>query len=286
MEDFTEKLIEHVKKYNVLYDMSHADYKNIRIKNKVWDEIAKDMGKHNGGDLKKRWENLKDCFSKYLRSEKTRTGQAAKSIFFKPFLQFAQTQSNITGDLAESPKVVDERIKTWNIQNDATESSENVSEASSTEQEKSTKMLYNLNSYKKRKALGNSASSNSPNVDKIIKFLDKRHSNLKNNCDSIDLIFQGYAASVKKLSNRRQTIIKYKIAKITMEEELVQEAETPTETRPDTNFAKNFDASSYMSNNMSKSPYDNSSSNPSNIREADHNSSAATWYEDFCFTSI
>ncbi|KAL1488157.1 hypothetical protein ABEB36_015115 [Hypothenemus hampei] len=280
MDDFTEKLIEHVKKYNVLYDMSHADYKNIRIKNKVWDEIAKDMGKHTGDDLKKRWKNLRDCFSKYLRSEKTRTGQAAKSIcryktwpwaqhmeVFKPFLQFAQTQSNITDDLAESSKIADGGIETWNIQNETTENRQ--------------KYYIILIHIRKRKALNSST-----NVDKVIEFLDKRHSNVKNDCDSIDLIFKGYAASVKKLSNRRQTMIKYKIAKIIMEEELAQEAETPTESRPGTSVVNNFDTSSYMSNNMSKSPYDNLSSNPSNLREADHNSSEAAWYEDLCYTSL
>ncbi|KAL1488292.1 hypothetical protein ABEB36_015241 [Hypothenemus hampei] len=204
MEDFTEKLIEHVKKYNVLY-MSYADYKNIRIKNKVWDEIAKDMGKHNA--------------AKYICRYKTWPWQHME--VFKPFLQFAQTQSNITDDLAESPKVVDEGIETWNIQNEATESSENVSETNTIEQERSTKMLYNLNSYKKRKALGNSASNNSTNVDKVIEFLDKRHSLM---------LKIRYAASVKKLSNRQQTIIKYKIAKIIMEEELAQEAESPTKS--------------------------------------------------------
>lgn len=47
MAELTEKLIEHVKNV-VLYDMSHADYKNIRIKNKVWDEIAKEMGNYTG----------------------------------------------------------------------------------------------------------------------------------------------------------------------------------------------------------------------------------------------
>lgn len=89
-----------------------------------------------GEDLKKRWKNLRDCFSKHLRSEKTRTGQVAKSICrykswpwaqhmeaFRPFLQFAQTKSNIatTDDIAESPKVVDEGIETSNIQKEATE---------------------------------------------------------------------------------------------------------------------------------------------------------------------
>ena len=44
----TEKLIELVKSHQVLYDMSHADYKNIRIKDKVWSTIANELG-HNSG---------------------------------------------------------------------------------------------------------------------------------------------------------------------------------------------------------------------------------------------
>lgn len=43
MDNFTERLIENVKKHHVLFDLSHPDYKNVRIKNKIWDKIAKDM---------------------------------------------------------------------------------------------------------------------------------------------------------------------------------------------------------------------------------------------------
>lgn len=245
-----------------------------------------------GDDLKKRWKNLRDCFSKHLRSEKTRTGQGAKSICrykswpwaqhmdaFRPFLQFAQTESNIptTDDIAESPEVVDDGIEA--------ESSENVNEASTgtTVQERSTQISYIRNSRQKRKPVENSSSNNSSNVDKVIHFLNKRHSDVKNNCDSIDLTFQGYASSVKKLSNRRQTMVKYKIAKIIMEEELAQEAETQMESRPGTSFSNNSTASSYTSNIM---PYDNSSLNSSNIREAEDNSSAATWYENYYHTNV
>lgn len=35
-----EKLIELVKLHKVLYDLSHPEYKNIRKKNKIWDEIG------------------------------------------------------------------------------------------------------------------------------------------------------------------------------------------------------------------------------------------------------
>lgn len=41
MENFTEKVIEAVKSHAILYDYSHPDFKNIRKKNKVWDEIGK-----------------------------------------------------------------------------------------------------------------------------------------------------------------------------------------------------------------------------------------------------
>ncbi|KAI4454376.1 alcohol dehydrogenase transcription factor myb/sant-like [Holotrichia oblita] len=80
-----------------------------------------------GESLKKKWKNFRDAYSKHIRTEKTRTGQKAKSIdryktwhwaqqmsFIKPFLQFANTESNIdsvetlqlqddTRDLAHSP---------------------------------------------------------------------------------------------------------------------------------------------------------------------------------------
>lgn len=109
--------------------------------------------------------------------------------------------------------------------------------------------------------------------------MEKRHSDTR---DSIDLTFQGYTASVKKLSNRRQTIVKYKIAKTIKEEELTQQAETQMESRPGSSFSDNSAASSYMPNIMHKSPCDNSS----NIREAGDNSSVATWYEEFYRTSM
>ncbi|CAG9814632.1 unnamed protein product [Phaedon cochleariae] len=163
---------------------------------------------------------------------------------FRPFLQFAQTESNIatTDDIAERPEVVDEGIEASNTQNEATESSDNGNEASTgtTVQEKSAQISYIRNSSQKRKAVEKSTSNNSSNVDKVIHFLDKRHSNVTNTCDSIDLTFQGYAASVKKLSNRRQTIVKYKIAKIIMEEELAEEAETQMDSRPGTKLIKKW----------------------------------------------
>jgi len=41
-----EKLIEVVKNYPIIYDMSHRDYKNIRKKNKIWDEIGNEINEN------------------------------------------------------------------------------------------------------------------------------------------------------------------------------------------------------------------------------------------------
>jgi len=37
---FTEKLIESVKIYPILYDLSHEDYKNVRKKDKAWEQMG------------------------------------------------------------------------------------------------------------------------------------------------------------------------------------------------------------------------------------------------------
>uniref|UniRef100_A0A6P7GYP1 Uncharacterized protein LOC114348126 n=1 Tax=Diabrotica virgifera virgifera TaxID=50390 RepID=A0A6P7GYP1_DIAVI len=74
----TEKLIELVKKYPILYDLSHEDYKNIRKKDKIWDEIGQEM-KECREELKRRWRSLRDSYVRYLRVIKTRTGQGAQN---------------------------------------------------------------------------------------------------------------------------------------------------------------------------------------------------------------
>lgn len=40
----TEILIENVRQHLILYDLSHGEYKNIKKKDKIWDEIALSVG--------------------------------------------------------------------------------------------------------------------------------------------------------------------------------------------------------------------------------------------------
>lgn len=44
----TELFIQTVQNYPVLYDTSHKNYKNNRIKNKIWDSIAEIIGQSDG----------------------------------------------------------------------------------------------------------------------------------------------------------------------------------------------------------------------------------------------
>ncbi|KAJ8934440.1 hypothetical protein NQ318_003835 [Aromia moschata] len=105
----TEKLIELVKKYPILYDLSHEEYKNVRKKDKVWEQIGaelNDTGKYLGDDVKKKWKNLRDTYMRHIRANKTKTGQAAPSgkkwqwsaqmETFRHFWSFANTSSNVT----------------------------------------------------------------------------------------------------------------------------------------------------------------------------------------------
>ncbi|KAF5276315.1 hypothetical protein FQR65_LT16416 [Abscondita terminalis] len=88
-------------------------------------------GSGHGGDkisdnVKKKWKNLRDCYAKYLRTEVvTHTGQERKHVdryktwpwvnqmeIFRPFLQFAQTSSNVSApnnDIASQSQENSER---------------------------------------------------------------------------------------------------------------------------------------------------------------------------------
>lgn len=236
-----------------------------------------------GDDLKKRWKNLRDCFSKYLRSEKTRTGQAAKGVsryktwpwahymeMFRPFLQFAQTYTNVPDAIAETPELTNEETET-------TETSDSRQSEAKNDEERSSTTGSDRKQAKKRKLIED-PPSNSSSVEKVIQFLNKKHNEVNNH--PIDLAFQAYAASVKKLSPHRQTLIKYKVAKILMEEELQQLAETQEENRPMTSSSFNSISPPHGSNMTSNSIHNTHQYR--NIDEAaDNSSSSAAWYEDF-----
>ncbi|XP_046399198.1 transcription factor Adf-1-like [Ischnura elegans] len=74
----SEKLIEEVRKFPVLYDQTEDKYRNAEYKERVWKMISEKL-KAPGGpeECRKRWASFRDQFRRTLQKRKTKSGQAA-----------------------------------------------------------------------------------------------------------------------------------------------------------------------------------------------------------------
>ncbi|XP_046389705.1 uncharacterized protein LOC124158590 [Ischnura elegans] len=70
-----EKLTEKVRDHPALYDLHHPLYRDIRVKDNIWKEIAEYV-RRPVTDCKKRWKNIKDTYDRRKRA-RSPTGSAA-----------------------------------------------------------------------------------------------------------------------------------------------------------------------------------------------------------------
>ncbi|ALC41283.1 CG13204 [Drosophila busckii] len=91
--DNTSDFIDIVKRYDVVYNNHNPDYKNVEVKMKVWSQIADEIGLSVEAS-KRKWKNLRDSYTKYLRSFRVGTKTSKKyqywahadhMEFLKPF---------------------------------------------------------------------------------------------------------------------------------------------------------------------------------------------------------
>ncbi|XP_050311572.1 transcription factor Adf-1-like [Anthonomus grandis grandis] len=306
MNTTTEQLIELIKKHRILYDLSHPEYKNTRIKNKVWDEIGA-LLKIDGEDAKKRWKNIRDCYAKHLRSEKTHTGQKAKNIdryrswpwaaqmsAFKPFLlsNVEETVNEDTQSSQEENHLSRRETETYEL----TETYENSSDvdrsrssANTTENSTITPHLLKKTAPKRKFVRENNESS----VSQVLSYLKNKDNNSQGTSyDDLHLLFLGHAKAVKKLSSKRQAVAKYRVAQVIMEEELRDIEETTTGssfsvttgTRLHTPSGVNYQQNSTcpISNQFSNSPLNSyAATSPPESDNSQTCSEATTWYETF-----
>ena len=61
-----EKLSELVKLYPCLYNNQEKDFKKEDVKQRAWNEIAKELNISNGKEAEQYWQNLKKLLSKRL----------------------------------------------------------------------------------------------------------------------------------------------------------------------------------------------------------------------------
>uniref|UniRef100_A0A6P7GZI3 Uncharacterized protein LOC114344940 n=1 Tax=Diabrotica virgifera virgifera TaxID=50390 RepID=A0A6P7GZI3_DIAVI len=205
-----EKFIELVRQYPIIYNLSHEEYKNIRKKDKVWSKIGEEIGE-NSDELKKKWRNLRDTYAKYIRTSKTKTGQAVNSTkkwiwadqmeAFKPFLSFAKTTSNV------SDVRIPEYTELTNVESFENEIGRAQSSSSQNTQ---------------------SNNSGTSNTDIIQEHRTPISFRQKASFDAIDQLFLAHTFAIKTFSPRRQIETKMKIAQVIMEQELLQLDECST----------------------------------------------------------
>ncbi|CAH1984224.1 unnamed protein product [Acanthoscelides obtectus] len=208
-------LIEMIRRNPVLYDQSHANYKNVRIKDKIWNEIADTLGETDcGEEIKRRWKNLRDSFSKHVRSETAGSGKGKEAKFLDRYkswpwakhMEFLRPYLTRSDSTQSTPATDDSELcPVW------TEEDEFLSEPSS------------LNVPKKMEIEEDEEPLQESNseIRTIISYLEERRRNARD-VDDVDLLFQGYAKTVKKLAPKRQIMIKFKISQMLMEEELAE----------------------------------------------------------------
>ncbi|KAG6464442.1 hypothetical protein O3G_MSEX014515 [Manduca sexta] len=199
MSKFNDKLIEMVKIYPVLYDPSHSDFKNVFLKKTIWDEIGQTFNMR-GERLKCKWKNLRDTYSRYLKSKKalpvslsnkrySRWHWASSMEFMKDILEVAVPDSSITEGDNTPTNNVRKRIYT---------------------------PLKRLTDNKLVKTTATTAH------------LDSR----MNKMSATEHVMLGYAKILDGLTERRKIFTKMKIAQIIMEAELEDEQERSLEVMP------------------------------------------------------
>uniref|UniRef100_A0AAV2MAA3 MADF domain-containing protein n=1 Tax=Knipowitschia caucasica TaxID=637954 RepID=A0AAV2MAA3_KNICA len=111
----SERLIHLVSQQKPLYDKESSDYKDAELKDKIWQEIAEQLGIGDVEAVKKMWRNLRDTYVRNKRDGQGRSGQAAikkkkwKYMDVMAFLQSSTTKrrsdSNIEMEEEEEEEI-------------------------------------------------------------------------------------------------------------------------------------------------------------------------------------
>ncbi|XP_073977446.1 uncharacterized protein isoform X2 [Rhodnius prolixus] len=238
--NLTELLIKKIKHHRILYDSRSPDYKNIRKKDKIWETLGREL-RISGDILKNKWRNLRDTYGKHLKSVSPYAGPNVKKSYkhwqwathmeyFKPYLSYSYITTN-------EPEIID-------IDNDT---SSNVFGASNDFNES---LAPTFDSQEQERHCYGQLQSVSSVIEQEIDFLpivckpkkqrqqedryklldvqpmedtlfqrynENVHRSLE--LDATELIFLGYAKTIKTFSPRRQARMKVKLAQIITEEE-------------------------------------------------------------------
>lgn len=241
--------------------------------------------------LKGQWKNLKDSYSRHLKSKKTHTGQAAQKYqhwqwakhmeFLKPHLTFAKTNTNVKHsaslpeesaerqeqqpyDKAEGPNSPDisptsEVVGTSPavvIANTADTPPVDKTCEKPTAKRLTTSELETFCSILQKRPRNTNQSTSA--VDRVVNYLQSR-----TDVDAVDHLFLSWAKTVKTFSPRRLLQTKMEISNIIMQQEAQELDEAMMNHAPSSHSSEPSDDASATTSraspptpeNISKSPH-------------------------------
>ncbi|XP_072390086.1 uncharacterized protein [Diabrotica undecimpunctata] len=178
-----ERIIELVRKYPILYDLSHEDYKNVRKKDKIWTRIGEEIG-----------ENESEAFPNI------------------------ESPENI---LTDENSAVQKPTCSKNLLTTQTDDSQNKIQPPSSKPTRNEAPRVTLSNETPSTGRTNRKRNSEPStsVKDMISYFESKKRVVH---DATDQLFLAHASTVKSFSPRRQIETKMKIAQVIMEQELLQ----------------------------------------------------------------
>lgn len=223
---------------------------------------------------------MRDTYAKYIRSTKTKTGQAATKAkvwvwahhmeAFRPFLTFAKTISNVSKinsvpSTSESVTVsLDDNFEAETIQLHSDNNS--IEDTVDTELQDAHPQVINSSQsphitpsaleppdvatpttikVPTKEKKGKKVSQPSSSVGDVIKYFETKN---KREHDAIDSLMLAHAKTIKTFSGRRQVITKMKIAQVIMEQELLHQEELAASLQQNNALSRPESVHSYYQN--------------------------------------
>ncbi|XP_030755522.1 uncharacterized protein LOC115881932 [Sitophilus oryzae] len=229
----TEELIECVKAHPILYDRRNEDYKNSNKRDKVWRSIGEELGQ-NANLLKKKWKNLRDSYAKHARRTVSFTKDRKKQKELLCKWKWANEMEPLR------PYVIAPYPGPTGQENSGADNSDydidNTTTSRSVVRRKKTTSFHNSSVSPRNiaKVKYSNRLRTAPNTDSspknVITYLDNQNLVQSDNkkMDAVDMIFSGYASTVKTFSQRMQIMAKLKFAEVMSQLELENEQESAT----------------------------------------------------------
>ncbi|CAB3249214.1 unnamed protein product [Arctia plantaginis] len=185
---------------------------------------ARHYSQRAGDTIKKKWKSMRDGYIKYKKQLKGTTRSERKSISFMWSAQLSfldsginprGTASNVSGDHpTEISENSDMPATATFVEHESLESSNPIS---------TFRLSSNEPIETPRRVKKKTREPDEPDVDNMIKsYLEKK----KTRHDDVDYLFLSYAQTFKKLSQRKQAMLKVGLAKLFSEAEISEMSST------------------------------------------------------------